>query len=98
MNLNMTTIRQFLERKLYQNRYIFINYWVILHFILFFIIGIYFPNRWKLVIIGMIAFELFENLASGKVKFFKESTKDTITDFLFNILGYWIGSNFMGGL
>tara|TARA_Y100000310_G_C20526410_1_gene736270 strand:- start:730 stop:1011 length:282 start_codon:yes stop_codon:yes gene_type:complete len=92
----MATIRQLLGRRIYQSSLIHIDGWSILHFVGFFLLGVYFPNRWGLVIAGMIAFEVFENIFSGKIRFFKETTKDTVTDILLNIVGYSLGQNFMG--
>ena len=91
----MATIRQFLRRKIYEGKYLFVDFWSIAHVILFFFIGVFYPNRWKLVIVGMIAFELFERVLSKKALFLKESTKDTLNDIFFNIVGYWLGQQYL---
>lgn len=65
--------------------------WSIAHFIGFFMLGVYFPNRLHLVIIGTIIFEIFEKIMSEKTPFLKESLKDTMTDIVINIVGYLIG-------
>ena len=91
----MTTIRQFLGKRILVNRYIHIDRWSYLHLIGFFILGIYFPNRLGLIIIGMILFEFFESIMSKRTPFFKESAKDTLSDIGFNILGYLLGQQYL---
>ena len=91
----MTTIKQFLGKRIFETKYISIDFWSIGHLILFFLLGIYFPNRWGLVIIGMIVFEVFENIMSKRTAFFKESAKDTRTDIAINIIGYFLGQQYL---
>ena len=92
----MTTIRQFLAKKIFENKWIFIDRWSFVHLALFFYFGTQFPNRFGLVIIGSIIFEVVENLVSKKVPFLRENMKDTLSDLFFNILGYYFGQNFGG--
>jgi len=90
------TIRTFLAKKVFVNDFIFIDRWSFLHLGLFFIIGLIYPNQWMLIILGSIFFEIIENIVSGHVRFLKENTKDTMSDFAFNFLGYWLGMQFIG--
>jgi len=94
----MTTIRTFLAKKIYESELIFIDRWSILHVALFFGIGIYYPNRWMLVIMGMIVFEYIEAVVSKSQTFLKETLKDTTSDLLFNVIGYWAGMRFIGAI
>ena len=91
----MTTIKQFLGKKIFENRFIHIDRWSIVHFVGFFLLGIYFPNKLGLIIIGTILFEVFENIMSKRTPFFKESAKDTLSDIGFNILGYLLGQQYL---
>lgn len=93
----MNNLRNFLGNKIFENKYIHIDIWSILHLIFFFIIGLYYPNRWTEVIIAMVIFEFIEIKLSKRTSFFKESFKDIMSDFAFNILGYWLAHNY-GGL
>ena len=90
-------IRQFLATRIFVNKYIFVDYWSILHVALFFLFGVYYPNQWGLVIFGSIIFELVENRISKKAIFLKEPIRDTISDFLFNFLGYYLGMLYIAG-
>ena len=84
-------IKQFLEQKIFENGYVYLDYWSILHLLGFFILGTYYPNRWGLVIMGTIFFEILEVYMARRTSFFKESKKDTFTDIAINFLGYWSG-------
>ena len=90
--MSQETIKRVLGKKLYEDSTIHIDGWSWLHFLLFLLLGIYFPHKWAWIIMGTILFEAFERMASKRTKLFKESTKDTISDFGINILGYFIGS------
>ena len=48
----MVTIKQFLGKKIYEGSYLHIDFWSIVHLIGFFLLGIYFPNKLGLIIIG----------------------------------------------
>lgn len=88
-------ITNYLGKKLYENRLLYLDRWSILHFFGFLILGIYHPTRWGLVIIGTIIFEIFEIIMARKTALFKENPKDMFTDVLLNLSGYWLGQ---GGL
>tara|TARA_Y100000034_G_scaffold114936_1_gene151555 strand:+ start:13164 stop:13448 length:285 start_codon:yes stop_codon:yes gene_type:complete len=92
----MVAVRKFLATKVFENRFIFVDYWSGLHIALFFYIGTQLPNQWMLIILGSIVFEVVENIASGKLEFLKENLKDTLSDFAFNLLGYLAGMRFIG--
>lgn len=91
-------LKQFLGTKIFENRYLFIDYWSILHLILFFIFGVTYPNQWGLVILVSIIYEFIENRLSKKAPFWKEPLRDTLSDFAFNFIGYWLGMTYGGGL
>ena len=92
----MTTIRQFLGKKVFENKILRIDRWIYLHIALFFFIGVFYPNRLMLVIIAMVVFEIIEATLSKRQPFFKESIKDTISDLGFNLLGYFAGQYYIG--
>ena len=83
-----------LSTKIYTGRFIYLDYWSILHFIFFYLIGIIYPNKWILVITGSILFEIIEEISSKKIQSLKEIKIDTITDIGINLLGYWIAQRF----
>ncbi len=85
-----------LKKIIFENKYIYLDYWSILHFISLFIIGFYFPNRWLIIIIGSLIFEFSEGVASRRTRFFKETMKDKISDLVVNFIGYWAGINYGG--
>ena len=90
------TIRQILAKKIYENSYLHFDLWSVIHFVGFFWLGTQYPNRIGLVILATIIFEVFEKIASKKTPFFKESSKDTFTDVIINVVGYIAGQNFSG--
>jgi len=94
----MTTIKEILRRKIFENQLILIDGWTFLHIGLFFLIGIFYPNRWGLVIGGMIIFEIMEQVLAKNISLFKESQKDTLNDLGFNILGYWAGQYYLANV
>ena len=89
--MEIVNLKGLLEKEILANDIIHIDGWSITHLIGFFILGIYHPNRWGLVITATIAFEIFERYMARRTPFFKEKLKDTFTDILLNFLGYWIG-------
>ena len=91
----MTTIRQFLGKKRYINDYMSIDGWSYLHLAIFFYIGIILPNRWALIIGITVAFEVAERIISRRVDFFKETDKDTLSDFVINLIGYYAGQFYL---
>lgn len=93
----MNGIRQFLATRIYTGRYLLVDYWSILHVALFFFIGMRFPGQWIAVIIGSLGFEFVENKISKKVSFLRENLKDTFSDILFNLAGYWLGTLYLAG-
>ena len=78
----------------YKNKFIHIDAWSITHLILFYIIGLLFPNRWTLVILGTLLFEVVEEFSSTKIRFLKELRVDTISEIWINLLGYWLAHKF----
>ena len=93
----MGEIRRFLATRIYTGRYLLVDYWSILHVALFFYIGMKFPNQWPAVIIGSVIFEFVENKISKKVSFLRENLKDTVSDLIFNLVGYWLGTLYLAG-
>ena len=89
------TIGQFLKKKVFENNNFFIDGWSFLHFAIFFIAGIIFPNRWGSIIIVIVLFELFEKSTSKRVNLFRETKKDTFTDIVLNLLGYFLGQQYL---
>ena len=87
-------LRNFLATKIYSNKYLHLDYWSILHLILFIIFGTLYPDKWIYVLFGSVIFEVIENNVSKKIMFLKENVKDTINDIFINCIGYWIGMRF----
>jgi len=59
--------------------------------VLFFIIGKLRLLSFKVVLIGMILFEVIEFILARFTPFFQEGLKDTFTDLLINIFGFILG-------
>ena len=93
----MVKLKQFLKTRIIKNKYLYVDYWSILHLILFFIIGFYFPNKWMIIIVGSLIFEFSEKIVAARTPFLRETMKDKISDLGFNFIGYWLGINY-GGL
>ena len=91
----MNQLRQFLATRVYTGKYLFLDYWSILHLVLFFIIGMKFPGNWERIIVGSIIFEFIESSVSHNVSFLREKAKDTITDLALNWIGYWLGTIYL---
>lgn len=66
-----------------------INLWSIIHFLLFTIFGLYYKHKYLQIFIASIIFEIFEIYYYG---INHESYLNMITDILFNMSGYYIGS------
>jgi hypothetical protein len=78
----------------------------IVHFILYFILGVYFPNNKKEIFMFMILWELFEhlivvnkttyNLAKKywiiPERYWNESMGNKLVDIVANVVGYSLGS------
>ncbi len=66
-----------------------INLWSITHFLLFVVFGLYYKHKYLQLFIVSIIYELFEiyNLGINH-----ESNMNMIMDILFNMSGYYIGS------
>ena len=90
-------IRQFLGTRIFKSKYMYVDYWSILHLALFFIIGMNYPNQWGFVIVGSVIFELVEKKFSRKIFFLRENFNDTIIDFAFNFIGYYLGMLYIAG-
>lgn len=86
------TIIAFLEMTIFENAFIVLDIWSILHFLLFFFIAKLRLLPFRLALIGMILFEIFEFIMARFTPFFQEGFKDTFTDLLVNIAGFIIGS------
>lgn len=83
---------EILNTIIYENAFILMDIWSILHVLLFYYIAKKYPQHWILVFAGMVAFEVGEALLYGKgVTFLGESFKDTISDIVFNLVGYGLG-------
>ena len=70
------------------------NYWSIIHILLYTIIALFIPNKWWLIIIISIIWEIYEYIMSKIYdnKYYGEVIMNRIFDIGFNLLGYYIGS------
>ena len=84
-------IRKFLGKKIFENKFLYFDYWTVLHFLAFFVLALYYQDQWKLVIMGSVIFEIIEYNMSHKNPFLKEKIKDTINDLSVNFIGYYVG-------
>lgn len=84
--------KTFLKQVIYENSFLLIDVWSILHFIFFFLVGFFLKLPFRVVFIGMLLFEGFEKFLSTTTPFFHESLKDTFTDILVNTLGFIVGA------
>jgi VanZ family protein len=66
------------------------TFWVITHFILYFILGLICPNRWIFIIITIIIWEVYELIKSIKNNWYNEKVKK-IFDVIADISGYYLG-------
>ena len=79
------------------------------HFLIYLIIGKYIKNNYKLIIFISILWELFEYFISRTVpikdflkkywivpfKYWNDSFEHSLVDISFNLLGYYIGNNYL---
>ncbi len=76
-----------------------ITLYTITHFIIYFIMSFYFPNRWFLIIIFSIVWEIFESflhIAYNKIlklesDYWHEVHINKLFDIVFNLSGYGAG-------
>jgi phosphatidylglycerophosphatase A len=66
-------------------------FWSGTHFLLYFIFGLFIPNRWKLIIISIILWELYEIILSIKLKWYDETIHRKISNIISDLLGYCLG-------
>lgn len=80
----------------------------IFHFLIYFIIGLYFKGYYKLILFIGVLWELFEKcLASNKkirklmiqiwpipIRYWNDSLKHSVVDIIINMIGYYIGNQF----
>ena len=83
-------IYKILGKPLFKSGFIYIDGWSFLHLVLFYMIGLFYPNHWTYIIIGSILFESLEKFSSTEIKFLREFKIDTLSDFGINLLGYWL--------
>ena len=85
----------YLKKLIFENSFVYFDIWSILHLTLFFFIGKFTKTfdkiNFKIVLIVMVLFELFEFFMSKTTIFFDETLKDQITDLLVNTAGYFFG-------
>ena len=76
------------------------------HTVLWFIVGLFFPNRWDMFIVLSLSWELFEKLLVHQPDFYRlmkkywiipeeywnEPIENSITDIACNAVGYHLGS------
>lgn len=67
----------------------FINYYSIIHFIIWFIYGKYFKKNWPLFLLLSVGWEIIELFIP--FNFAIETTMNKITDIFINIIGYSFG-------
>ncbi len=73
--------------------------YTITHFLLYFIISLYYPNKWVTIIILSIVWEVFEmllNIGYDKIfniisDYWDEVPLNKVVDIIFNLLGYGAG-------
>ncbi len=77
------------------------------HFLLYFIIGLYYPNKYLMILIISLVWEVFEYiLTKNKTlynitknfwifpeKYWNENIYNKIIDLICNFIGYYVGSN-----
>ncbi len=71
-----------------------INLWSIFHILLYILIGLILPNKWILIILFSLIWEIYEYIMSRLTNnpFYNESFVNKITDVGFNLVGYYIGN------
>ena len=79
------------------------TWYTITHFLIYFVISLYYPNRWITIIILSIVWEILEILLKiGNDKIFHinsdywdEIPLNKVVDVIFNLLGYGAGHLFL---
>lgn len=71
-----------------------INLWSIVHILLYILIGLVLPNKWLLIILFSLIWEIYEYIMSRLTndKYYNESFINRILDIIFNLIGYYIGN------
>jgi hypothetical protein len=73
-------------------QYVSIDSWSVIHLVLFIVIGYHYPNQLLAMMLGGIAWEVFEWLMQNHTKaFWEETHTNTLWDIWFNFMGYQIG-------
>jgi hypothetical protein len=73
--------------------------YTITHFLIYFIIALYYPNKWIIIIIISIVWEILEmllHIAYDKIlhvgsNYWDEIPMNKVVDFIVNLLGYGAG-------
>ncbi len=73
--------------------------YTITHFLIYFIIALYYPNKWIIIIIISIVWEILEillNIGYDKIlhfgsNYWDEVPMNKVVDVIFNLLGYGAG-------
>ena len=76
--------------------------YTITHFVIYFIISLYYPNKWIIIIILSVVWEILEmllHIAYDKIlhvgsNYWDEISMNKIVDVIFNLLGYGAGHLF----
>ena len=76
--------------------------YTITHFLIYFVISLYYPNKWVIIIILSIVWEILElflNIAYDKIlhigsDYWDEIPMNKVFDVIFNLLGYGAGHLF----
>ena len=80
-----------------------ITLYTITHFLIYFIIALFYPNKWFIIIIISILWEILEvllNIGYNHVlklgsNYWDEIPMNKIIDFIFNLIGYGAGHLFL---
>jgi hypothetical protein len=75
------------------------TWYSITHFLIYFVISLYYPNKWIIIIIISIVWEILEmllNIVYNKVlnlgsNYWDEISMNKVVDVMFNLLGYGAG-------
>jgi hypothetical protein len=75
------------------------TWYTITHFLIYFVIALYYPNRWITIIILSIVWEILEillNIGYNKIlhlgdDYWDEVPLNKVVDVIFNLLGYGAG-------
>jgi hypothetical protein len=75
-----------------------LNIHSLLHILLYFVFGYFFPNKWIYAIIISFLWEFLEYLLYyyfPKFTIFKEPLKNKIIDIIMNLIGFYLGYSFV---